>query len=83
PDGRHSPRIHLCDPDDLPAEIPAVGREFHPNTYPKPKSVYSTSSYSASVGGKANVYSPTPAVVPVQYQPIPFKVKSAYEGKPY
>ncbi|GAB6025350.1 hypothetical protein CHUAL_010760 [Chamberlinius hualienensis] len=51
--------------------------------YPEPKPVYSSSSYSASVGGEAKPYSPTPVVVPVQYQPIPPKVKSAYEGKPY
>ncbi|GAB6033556.1 hypothetical protein CHUAL_013490 [Chamberlinius hualienensis] len=50
--------------------------------YPEPKPVYSTSSYSASVGGEAKVYSPTPAVVPVQYQPIPLKMK-LYEGKRY
>ncbi|GAB6033550.1 hypothetical protein CHUAL_013482 [Chamberlinius hualienensis] len=51
--------------------------------YPEPKPVYSSSSYYASVGGEAKPYSPTPAVVPVQYQPIPPKVKSAYEGKSY
>ncbi|GAB6033546.1 hypothetical protein CHUAL_013477 [Chamberlinius hualienensis] len=51
--------------------------------YPELKPVYSSSSYSASVGGEAKPYSPTPAVVPVKYQPIPPKVKSAYKGKPY
>ncbi|GAB6033569.1 hypothetical protein CHUAL_013506 [Chamberlinius hualienensis] len=36
-------------------------------SYPEPKPVYSSSSYPASVGGEAKVYSPTPAVVPVKY----------------